>query len=224
MPQRRTLQAFDPFAGDQRVAVDAHEALAELVFQRLQRLVQQHLALRMAQGHVLVVGNEEDHLFQRDQLDPLAGPCTDVAARTAAAGGRGLGQRGQLHAVRSRGFLQRLGQVFAAHRLDQVAHGADLEGFQGEFVMGRAEDHSRRRFPLAESGRDLEAVQTGHADIQQDDIGLEAVDQRQRFFAIAGRGLEDAIAVQLPYQSGQALSRQRFVIDNQDIHKLRLPA
>lgn len=90
MPQRRTLQAFDPFAGDQRVAVDAHEALAELVFQRLQRLVQQHLALRMAQGHVLVVGNEEDHLFQRDKLDPLAGPCTDVAARTAAAGGRGL--------------------------------------------------------------------------------------------------------------------------------------
>lgn len=105
MPQRRTLQAFDPFAGDQGVAVDTHEAFAEFVFQGLQRFVQQHFALRMAQGHVLVVGNEEDHVLQGDQFDPLAGPRADVAARSAATGGRRLGQRGQLHAVRPRAFF-----------------------------------------------------------------------------------------------------------------------
>ncbi|MCY1432833.1 hypothetical protein D9M71_488410 [compost metagenome] len=204
--------------------MDAHEALAELVLQRLQRLVQQHLAASVTQGHVLVVGDEEDHLFQRNQLDALAGPCADMAARAGAAGRRRLGQRGELHAVRPRSLLQRLGQVFGAHRLDQVADRADLEGFQGEFVVGGTEDHRRRGFALAQLGGNLQAIEAGHADIQQDDIRLQAVDQRQRFFAIAGGGLEDAVSVHLPHQPGKALTRQGFVIDDQDIHRLKLPA
>lgn len=32
MPQRGALQAFDTLTGDQRVAVDTHEAFAKLVF------------------------------------------------------------------------------------------------------------------------------------------------------------------------------------------------
>ncbi|MOA61093.1 hypothetical protein D3C78_1861460 [compost metagenome] len=62
MPQRRTLQLLDTFPGNQRVAVDAHETFAELVFQRFERLIQQHFTGLMAQGHVFVVGNEVDHL------------------------------------------------------------------------------------------------------------------------------------------------------------------
>ncbi|MNN72470.1 hypothetical protein D3C81_1885090 [compost metagenome] len=103
----------------------------------------------MAQGHVLVVGDEEDHLVQGDQLDAFPGACADMTSGTAPADRSRTGQRSELHTVRSLGLLQRLGQGFGAHRLDQVAHGADLEGLEGELVMGRAEDHRRWRLLLA---------------------------------------------------------------------------
>src|SRR5690606_38581195 len=78
MPERRALQALDAVAGDQGVAVDAHEALAEFALQGLERLIEEHLAAFVAQGHVLVVGDEVDHLVQRHQLDAFAGPRADV--------------------------------------------------------------------------------------------------------------------------------------------------
>src|SRR5688572_7909269 len=43
-------------ARDQAVAVDAHEAFAELLFQRLERLLDQVLAARVVHDHVLFLG------------------------------------------------------------------------------------------------------------------------------------------------------------------------
>ncbi len=160
----------------------------------------------MAQGDVLVVGDEVDHLIQRNQLDALAGTCADVAARPGTGNGGRSGQRRQLHAVGPLGLLQRLRQMLRAHRLDQVANRADLERLQGEFIMGSTKDHRRRRIRLAEPGCDLQAIEPGHADIQQHDIRAQFLDQRQCFFAIAGGRLEDTIAVEVTYQSAQALA------------------
>ena len=222
MPQRRALQALDAFAGDQRVAMDAHEALAELVLQRLQRLVQQHFATFVAQGHVLVVGDEEDHLLQRNQLDTLAGARADMAARASAVAGHGWArQRRELHAIGPLGLLQRGSQGLRPYRFDQVADGTDVERLQGELVMRGAEDHRRRRLALAQLGRHLQAIEAGHADVQQDHVRPQAVDQRQRFFAVAGRGLEDTITLEFADHADQALAGKGFVIDDQHIHIAR---
>ena len=113
VPEGCALQTLDALARHQGIAVDAHETLAELVFQGLERLVQQDLAVLMAQGHVLVVGDEVDHLVQRDQLDTLAGARTDMAARGAAAFRTRAGQGGQLRAVWTLGLAQGIAQVFA---------------------------------------------------------------------------------------------------------------
>ncbi|MNW05693.1 hypothetical protein D3C71_2019800 [compost metagenome] len=90
--------------------MDAHEAVAEFVFQRLEGLVQEDLAVLVAQGHVLVVGDEEDHLVQGDQLDAFPGACADVTSGTAPADRSRTGQRSELYTVRSLGLLQRLRQ------------------------------------------------------------------------------------------------------------------
>ena len=119
------------------------------------------------------------------------------------------------------GFLQRRRQAFRAHRFNQVTHRADLKGFQGKLVMGSAEDHRRRRLALAQLGRHLQAIEAGHADIQQDHVRPQAVDQRQRFFAVAGRGLEDTITLEFADHADQALAGKGFVIDDQHIHIAR---
>ncbi|RMP48889.1 hypothetical protein ALQ20_04701 [Pseudomonas syringae pv. atrofaciens] len=80
MPQRGALQPFYSLAGHQRIAVNAHETIAELVFQRFERFVQQHFAALVTQGHVLVIGDKVDHLIQGNQLDAFAGARADMAA------------------------------------------------------------------------------------------------------------------------------------------------
>ncbi|MOA66220.1 hypothetical protein D3C78_1928980 [compost metagenome] len=59
----------------------------------------------MAQGHVFVIGNEVDHLIQRDQLDTLACSRADVATWAAATFGGGACQRSELDTVGTLGFL-----------------------------------------------------------------------------------------------------------------------
>ena len=201
--------------------MNAHETLAEFVFQGLQGFVQQHLAAFMAQGHVLVVGDKEDHMFQRDQLNAFARARTDMAARAAGVIQGRTGQRRQLHAIGPLGLLQRRRQAFRAHRFNQIAHRADLKGFQGKLVMGGAEDHRRRRLALAQLGRHLQAIEAGHADIQQHHVGFQAVDQRQRLFTIAGTGLQYTTTFQLPDHAAKPFTGQGFVINDQDIHIAR---
>ena len=148
MPKRRALQTFDTLTSNQRIAVNAHKAITKLVFQGFQRLIQQYFAARMTQGYVFVVSNKVDHLIQRNQLDAFAGACTDMAARATTAVYCWTGQGGELHTVGPLSFLQRLTEAFGAYWFDQIAHGADLEGLQGKFIMSSAENHGWRRLAL----------------------------------------------------------------------------
>src|SRR5689334_7431098 len=105
MPQGCALQSLDTLEGDQCVAMDAHETVTEFVLKCLERLIEQHLAGFMAQGHVLVVGNEVHHLIQRNQLDPFTGSGADMAARAAAAFGSRAGQGCELGTTGALGSL-----------------------------------------------------------------------------------------------------------------------
>ena len=72
----------------QRVAMDAHEGRAELLLERPQRVLDEILALQVPHGRVLLVGEEELHLLDRNQAQTLAVACGDVGAplaRLAAA-------------------------------------------------------------------------------------------------------------------------------------------
>src|SRR5690606_25385492 len=122
------VQAADPGARDQAAAVDAHETVAELLLQRLQRLLDQVLATGVADYHVLLLGLQEVHVLQRDQPEAAAHARAQVPpafpAPGAASGQEGAGAR------------QRRGQPFRAHRLDQEIHRIDLEGRHRVAVVG----------------------------------------------------------------------------------------
>ena len=75
------LEAADEIARDEAVAVDAHEAVAELVLEPGQRFLEQVLALRRADRDVLELGLEVDDLVDRHQHDARALGHRQEAAR-----------------------------------------------------------------------------------------------------------------------------------------------
>src|SRR4051794_4592518 len=70
---------------DQRIAMDAHEAGTELLFQDLERIVDQVFTTLMSHGGVFLVGDETSNLFHRDELESIAPAHADVSAARAFA-------------------------------------------------------------------------------------------------------------------------------------------
>ena len=62
------FQAFDEMQRGQGAAVDAHEQVAEFVFQGLEWFVDQHIAAGVVHRHVFLVGLEVAHFLHRHQL------------------------------------------------------------------------------------------------------------------------------------------------------------
>ena len=166
VPQRRTLQTLDPVTRHQRIAVDTHKAFAKLVFQRLERFIEQDFTAFMALGHVFVVGNKVDHLIDRDQLDAFAGTGADVAAGATARLRCRPGKRGQLNAVGPMRLFQGGAQVLGIHRFEYIADAAVFEGLLGELFWRYSEHHRWRQFALAQFRSHLQPVQARHADVE----------------------------------------------------------
>lgn len=77
--------------------------------------------------------------------------------------------------------------------------------------VGGREDDRRRRIVFGELARDLQAVDTAHADVEQHEVGLFVVDDFECGFAVAGF-TDDLVTREFGQQSAQALARQRFVV------------
>ncbi len=120
---------FDQFVPrHQAVAVDAHEAAVEFLFQRLQRFLDQILAAGVVDHHVLLLGLEVMHFLDRNQPQAAAHPRaqmgTDLARRTGILRAAAVGAAGDEHAR----ALQRRRQAFGPDRLHQVIDCRGLEG------------------------------------------------------------------------------------------------
>jgi hypothetical protein len=81
-------------------------------------------------------------------------------------------------------------------------------------VRGREHD-ARRLVVVHEAGGEVEAVQAGHLDVEEDDVGRQFVDEAQRLDAVAGVA-DDAQrrpgGGQLFFEIGQQV---RFVVGKQ---------
>src|SRR5690606_15294904 len=202
--------------GNQTVAVDAQEHVAELLFQRLQRFLDQVLAARVVDDGVLLLGLQVVDLFQRDQPQVAAHARAQVAAPLVLA----LDLATQLHhvvAAQLRGALQRLLQSLLADRLDQVVDGARLEGGKGVFVVGGAEDHRRRGVQRGQVASRFKTVDHRHGDVEEHGVGAGFVGQFDRFAAVAGLA-DDLDASGVAQQVTQALAGQRLVVGDQHFH------
>src|SRR5690606_39359366 len=118
-------------AGDQAVAVDPYEALAEFILQRFQRLLDQVFAVCMVDDDVLFLGLQVVHVVQRDQPQAAAQARAQVATR-----GRGVRRAAFTTGGEGAHAFQRRGQALGADRLDQVVDRLGLEGGQRVGVVG----------------------------------------------------------------------------------------
>ncbi|GAA4956227.1 hypothetical protein GCM10023238_23610 [Streptomyces heliomycini] len=107
---------------------------------------------------------------------------------------RGGGVAGGGAALRG-GAADGLGQPFLADGLEHVVDGLQVEGLDGEVLVGGDEHDERRPGEPAEQPGEVEAVEAGHLDVEEDDVdGLGpvgarlqgAVDAAQRLGGVAG--------------------------------------
>src|SRR5690606_9556706 len=217
MPVRVLLQRADAPRGHQRVAMNAREQAAELLFQRLQRILDQHLAAGMPDGDVFLVGAEIVDVVDIDEAQRVAHARADLPAPLAVA----LRQRRLLRGVRPAGALQRRFQPFLAHRLHQVIGGLRLEGVDGEAVIGGGEDDRGRRGEARKMARALQPVHARHANVQQHHVGVVLDDLAKRFFAVARFANHFRASDRLQHAT-QAESRRRLIIHDQYAHHVSL--
>ena len=97
-------------------------------------------------------------------------------------------------------------------RLEQVVDRVDLERLDGMLIIRGDEDDVRRRARVEHPARDLEAGQPRHLHVEEHEVGLQAVDGRQRFHAVA-RLSDDLDPAQLSEQKSQLIPGQLLVVD-----------
>ena len=90
-----------------------------------------------------------------------------------------------------------------------------LEGLQGIFVEGGLEHDEG--FWLGEMLRDIESVDFGHSDIEQDHVRFPFSNQLQGFEAV--RGLTYQLNVEFRQHDRQPSARSGFVIDHENAHR-----
>src|SRR5690554_2897399 len=204
-------QAADKAHPHQGVAMNPQQLFGVGLFQFFQGVVAQGFTPGMVQGYVLVVGFAVENGVQVNQLGtPVGANCQLPGAVISLPG-----EAAPLYPVCPASPLQGLRQGLFAHRLEQVAAGLHVKGLDGVMVIGRAENHRRRIFQLADLLRRLHAVHAGHANIQQQDIGLQAGDLPEGIVTVSGFTAH-LVSRQVFQQPVDTLSRQWFVIGNQD--------
>ncbi len=78
-------------------------------------------------------------------------------------------------------------------------------------VIG-GDEHEQRRLDLHQALDDREAVEAGHLDVEEDEVGLVGLDRADRL-APVGRGGDDLDIVMRLEPQLQPLRRQRLVVD-----------
>ena len=168
----------------------------------------------------------------RDQLEDL-----ELARGQLVEAGRRLGDRGRDlgelldQAARDRGRQQRLaarhdadalGELLGRDVLEQEAAGARAQRLVDVLVEveGGQHDHPHRRVVVARgddaAGR-LDAVELGHADVHQHDVGLQPARHVDRLHAVDG--LADHLDVVLGVEDHlEAGADERLVVGDHDAH------
>ena len=130
----------------------------------------------------------QDSEFDGGQAQRRAGELRDMLLRIDRQ--LALGQRRRLLCVRAACHAAQddvdAGDEFArAERLGDVIVAADLEAEHTvDFVVPRRKKQDRNVGGLANFAADVQSVEFGHADIQDDEIGPVAGETRQRFAAV----------------------------------------
>ena len=101
--------------------------------------------------------------------------------------------------------------------LQKVVERVDLEGLDGVLVVGGGEDHLGQFF---EAFQQFEAGHAGHLDVEEEKVGRELRDHRERFLAVA-RFAGDLDLGMLQQQAAQLQAGKALIVDDQGFHSVR---
>ena len=107
--------------------------------------------------------------------------------------------------------VDQLGDPLGGDRLQHIIDRAVLEGADGVFVVGGDEDHVRL---AGERLRRLDAVHPRHADIEKDDVGLEAPHHGDCLAAIAGLTHNQEFGPGFLQAVNNLFAHQAFIVRN----------
>ena len=113
--------------------------------------------------------------------------------------------------------LERPLQAFAPDGLENVTDGTCIKRVYGVFVVGRREDDGWRLLHRVEVVRCLDTIDTGHANIQENDLGRYFRGNRDRFLAIRGFA-NDLVFAKIVYELPQPVTCRLLVVYDQDSH------
>ena len=221
--------------------MDALEAAGvEALFEVLHRLAQDQRVVAGIDAHIVAGGVDLLDAVDVDAEDLAA--VLDVDHLLVAAGGMGVvaGRVGRPHRVRRdlgehllelldlldaallgqalADPLERVGEAGLVHRLHQIIDRLRLEGAQRVVGIGRHEDE-QGRLDLHQPLDDGKAVEAGHLDVEEDEIGLVRLDRADRLAPVRA-GVDDLdILMRLEAQL-EPLDGQRLVVhqDGADGH------
>src|SRR6266446_5559941 len=112
--------------------------------------------------------------------------------------------------------LDRPDDALIVERLEEIVERLNLEGVHGVLFEG-GDEHDRGRTLVVYGRGDREAVEVGHLDIQEHQVGRAAAQQLHRIAAV--RALVDVRdTADLLQHTAQAASRGRFVVNDDRAH------
>jgi hypothetical protein len=155
--------------------------------------------------------------------DRGAGEQAGAAAAQRVDGERLVGVGRLARGGVARGARDRLVEPPPRDRLAQVVDGGELERVDGGVVERRDEDHGGRALEAAQHARDLEAVEAGHADVEEHGVDAALGERHQRLLG-RGRGVDAVDGRRRREQPHEVLERWQLVVDREDPHAARTPA
>ena len=154
------------------------------------------------------------------RTSPLMSDAQNSSSRLLGVGGAGWGGSPRL-TTNARARSMRALQPDRIDRLHQIIDRRDFERRDRELVE-RGDEHDGGRRPLpGQRARDLDPVEAGHGDVEQQHVGLQRLGKAHGRFAVAGRADQvDALAAR--QQQLQPLGRERFVVGQQYAQAVRV--
>ncbi len=195
--------------------MDAHETLrVELRLEPLQRLLLEVLAAAAVQRNVVILSFDVVDLVRLDHVDVRAFADQHALDRLLRPHGidelgHGRDDRAQRQAAPH--AIDRTPDPLLADRLQQVVDRVDFEGSHRMLVVGSLEDDYDIGTDQLEY---LEAVQLGHLDVEEHEIGPGLCNLLDRVEAVAA--LCDDLHSRRAEQLAQQIARRRLVVDDHD--------
>ena len=146
------------------------------------------------------------------------GPVDHLAGLEPTGGVGHLALERDRLAVASEGELDGRHQLGALERLHEVGLSAGVTRLLDEVALAeRREDEHRGRAPIVDAAGGLDAVESGHLDVEDRDVGLEPLDERDGL--VAPRGLADDLVPLLLQRLEQVEADDALVFGDDDPHR-----